>query len=235
MGQYRESRAILDPIYEQWQNYIKAFDKSAPPTMKGIKQTAGINWAWMETETNFINSTIFGVLFAVGCSFVILVYASRNIILVIVQILTVAIIIMSVITVVVVHGWEFGLSESLGIIMVLCLSVDYIVHVGMDYYKQPMFHRKKKMKQTFKNLGPSVLSGSLTTLGSGAFLFAGQAYIFQKMGTIIVCTVLFSFLGSMLFFGSMMHLFGPQAGFGSLMSTELKNEDDQPPSASETE
>jgi predicted RND superfamily exporter protein len=37
----------------------------------------------------------------------------------------------------VLNGWEFGISESTGIVVVIGLSVDYVVHLSAAYMHSP--------------------------------------------------------------------------------------------------
>lgn len=69
-------------------------------------------------------------------------------------------------------------------------------------------------------MGTSVFAGMTTTVGAAVFLFLGQIVLFEKFATIIVSTCAISFLTSMLFFGAVMHIIGPQAGFGNLIVCE---------------
>ena len=62
----------------------------------------------------------------------------------------------------------------------------------------------------------SILSGSMTTLGSGVFLFGGKLFMFQKFALFICCTTVFSFVTAMFFFGALQHIMGPKNGFGDL-------------------
>lgn len=63
-------------------------------------------------------------------------------------------------------------------------------------------------------MGVSILSGCITTFGSGVFLFGGIILTFQKFAIMITCTITLSFMVSMLLFGAIMHVGGPQDGFG---------------------
>lgn len=65
-------------------------------------------------------------------------------------------------------------------------------------------------------MGVSILSGALTTFGSGAFLFGGNIITFQKFAVLITSTISISFLVSMLFFGAICHIIGPENGLGDL-------------------
>ena len=73
------------------------------------------------------------------------------------------------------------------------------------------------MQQSYEEMGISILSGCITTFGSGAFLFGGEIITFKKFAILITSTVVISFIISMFLFGSFMHAFGPQDGFGNLI------------------
>ena len=113
-------------------------------------------------------------------------------------------------------GWEIGVSESLAMVILIGFSVDYVVHLSSDYVHSAHKSRNDKMQQAYEEMGVSILSGCLTTFGSGAFLFGGVVITFQKFALIITSTVGISFLSSMLLFGSFMHAFGPEGDFGSI-------------------
>ena len=81
------------------------------------------------------------------------------------------------------------------------------------------------MKQAYKEMGVSILSGFITTFGSGIFLFGGKIITFNKFAVMITATISMSFLVAMLLFGAMMHLFGPENGFGDICKNKVKNED----------
>ena len=65
-------------------------------------------------------------------------------------------------------------------------------------------------------MGVSIFFGSITTFGSGAMLFGGTIITFQKFAVLITSTIFISFFTSMLFFGALCHVCGPQNGVGNL-------------------
>ena len=75
-------------------------------------------------------------------------------------------------------------------------------------------------------MGISLFSGSVTTIGAGAFLYIGDLLLFKKFSIIICSTALISFLVSMVLFGALMHLAGPQEGCGDLFNSCRDKDDD---------
>lgn len=65
-------------------------------------------------------------------------------------------------------------------------------------------------------MGVSIVSGALTTLGSGVFLFGGTIIFFQKFALVICVTVLFSLVYSLAYFLAFLHAFGPNGRMGDI-------------------
>lgn len=70
---------------------------------------------------------------AICFSFVILLLATGNILLSTLAIICVAIVITSTVAIMVFNGWELGVGESIGVVVMIGLSVDYVVHLAADY------------------------------------------------------------------------------------------------------
>jgi len=70
---------------------------------------------------------------AVGFSFIILIFATGNILLSLLAIISVAVVIVSVVALMVFQGWELGVSESIAVVIMIGLAVDYVVHLAADY------------------------------------------------------------------------------------------------------
>jgi predicted RND superfamily exporter protein len=114
------------------------------------------------------------------------------------------------------QGWELGTAESIGIVILIGFSIDYVVHLSTHYVHSGHKSRQEKIKQSYHEIGISILAGAITTFGSGAFLFPAVLITFTKFAVIISSTVLFSFLYSMFFFGAMCHAFGVEGKTGDI-------------------
>lgn len=125
-------------------------------------------------------------------------------------IVSVAIVVFSVVAIMVLKGWELGVSESIAVVILIGLSVDYVVHLAQDYKHSAATHRSTRTKQALQEMGVSIFSGSVTTFLSGLALFGGKIITFQKFALIICSTIIFSFATAMLFFVAVLHTMGPQ-------------------------
>ena len=112
---------------------MKSYTEKAPPSLKSGIQTAGLYWGWMESERAFMTSAINGMICAIAFSFVVLLIATGNIVVSFLAIISVTVVIVSVVSIMVLKGWELGISESVSVVIMIGLSVDYVVHLAANY------------------------------------------------------------------------------------------------------
>ena len=132
----------------------------------------------MASERALATSAINGIAIAMGFAFIILLIATKNIIISVASIFCVAVVILSVVALMVIQGWELGISESISVVILIGLSVDYVVHLASDYKHSAHESRSNKIKQAYTEMGVSILSGTITTFGSGLALFGGEVVTF---------------------------------------------------------
>ena len=103
----------------------------------------------------------------------ILLLATRNILISLYALLTVVMIVLCVMAVMVVAGWQMGVSESIAMVIIIGFSVDYVVHLASHYVRSQIYDRGSKSDSSISAMGVSIFSGAVTTFGSGIFLFGG--------------------------------------------------------------
>ena len=91
-----------------------------------------------------------------------------------------------------------------------------MVHLANHYVESYYTSRHKKIQDAFGEMGISILGGAITTIGSGLVLFGAELLILKKFALLITSTILFSLIFSLLFFGAVLHLLGPEGRVGSL-------------------
>ena len=170
----------------------------------------------MPTELAFVSSAFTGMAIASVLCFIILLIAIRNIIQTIISLFCVAFCITGVLSIEYMLGWELGISESISMVVLIGFSIDFIVHLASDYMHSAHKSRHDKMKQAYEEMGVSILSGFITTFGSGVFLAGGYLITFNKFAVLITATISISFVVSIFLFGAMMHTVGPEDGFGNI-------------------
>lgn len=132
----------------------------------------------MQSEDAFFNGVKQGVTVSFLLAFLILLIATRNVYVSLIAIKSVGFIVMCVIAVMVLKGWQLGVSESIASVVIIGFSVDYVVHLAAHYVQSPTYNRYDRSTESISQMGVSIFSGGITTLGSGIFLFGGKIIFF---------------------------------------------------------
>ncbi len=74
------------------------------------------------------------------------------------------------------------------------------------------------MDITFTEMGISILSGAITTFGSGMFLFGGVVTFFFKFAVIITSTIVISMACACMFFAALNYTIGPENDCGNVLA-----------------
>lgn len=104
----------------------------------------------------------------------------------------------------------FQLLEALNITLVADLAIDHIVHIAEGYKLSTKTTRKEKVEELLHEIGISVLSGAITTLGASSFLFFSKIVFFMQFGLFIFITVGFSMVFALGTFVVLLAIMGPE-------------------------
>jgi len=96
-------------------------------------------------------------------------------------------------------GWSLGSIESILISITAGFAVDYVVHLA-HAYERAEGDTYTRMSKAFGEMGISVLSGMITSVGASIPLFFCQVQFFKKFGTFICLTIAFSWIFANFFF-----------------------------------
>ena len=128
---------------------------------------------------------------------------TRNVIISFLSIFCVSFIMICIICLMVLNEWEMGISESISLVLLIGLSVDYLVHLAAHFINSKKQTNLGRLKEAYGEIAIGITSGAITTFGCGLFLFGGKNLVFKKFATLISSTIAFSFLTSMLLFGAL--------------------------------
>lgn len=141
-------------------------------------QEAGGTWAWMRSEEAFYKGVIQGVSISGLLAFTIMLISTQNILIATYAIISVVWIVLVVVGVMVMNGYELGVSESIAMVIIIGFSVDYVVHLGAHYVHKKSPDRRDRTSDALSAMGVSIFSGAVTTFGSGVFLYGGNLIFF---------------------------------------------------------
>ena len=108
------------------------------------------------------------------------------------------------------------MTESINLTLVVGLSVDYVVHLAQGYSRSLHSSRLDRLRDTLAEVGISVLSGALTTVGGSAFLLLAKITYFVQFGLILFATILFSIVFALGFMSTVLGIIGPENDYGSI-------------------
>ena len=150
----------------------------------------------------------------------VLVCVTHNWKLAVIALFTILCIVTCIIGMFPVYGWKISTTESFCCIVVIGLAVDYCVHLCHSYHLHSG-NRHDKVMKALSDMGVSVVSGALTTMGAGFFLLQTSMTFFQTFGSLMVKTVCFSWVISVIMLMSILYYVGPIESEGEI--TFLKN------------
>jgi len=205
-------------IAKAWDDWINAKKSSAPGFLQNYYfANSGIFW-YFQVQKTLNSECISGMGTSLLFAFIVLLFATRNIVMAIVSTISIGSIVVSVMFFAVICGWKLGMIEAIVLIMVIGLSVDYVVHLS-DAYLECHGHtdRNNRTKFMLRSMGASVLSGAITSIGASICMCFCSIIFFFKFGAVMLWTLVQSVITALVFFTAIMFLFGPEGDFGSLM------------------
>lgn len=183
--------------------------------------TSDFAFTWLPSEVGLVIGFYQGLIIAFPVSFLVLLYATGNIIVSIYAMVAVFFIVFSVLGFLK-YGMDasLGVAESIAGIIIIGFSVDYTVHLGHMYNHaedKGIHDRVSKVEFASKTIVPTIIGGAITTAGAGTFMLACQLTFFSKMAILIVATIVMSVVYSLLFLQSVLICFGPENDQGNVM------------------
>jgi len=197
---------------------MDAVNGDAPATAPGMFATMGYAFVWYSSQNALVRGAVTGVSICFALAMAVLVLITGNVLVSLYAVLTIAGIVVSVMGVVVkgFMGWEFGIGESVAIVIMIGFSMDYCIHIAGSYMESPRAARLERLRDSVTHMGISITAGAVTTLFSAIFLFGATMTFFTKFAIMITATVLFAYLWAVLFFTSLLATWGPEGTQGDV-------------------
>jgi len=121
-----------------------------------------------------------------------------------------------VLAVVAYSGWELGSAESVGVVVCVGFAVDYVVHLAAHFIHSKHSDRNTRVRESLRELGISIVGGSVTTVAATSVLFLCVLVLFAKFATLVISTIVLSLIYSLAFFAALCHALAPMGGLGDL-------------------
>ena len=195
-----------------WQKWLKNNFYNNPKCPTGVCKPiqASYRWAWLQSRVEFTTTAIQGILIAIPLTFGVLIFSTRSVYVSVFATFTIAGVIVCELGLISLLDWEFGVSESVSAVIMIGFSIDYTVHIGNAYLEcKTSKERNKRISYALLTMAISIVSGAVTTVITTSFLLIPPIIFFQKMAILFITTIIFSIAWAMVFFTSLLAIFGP--------------------------
>ena len=210
-----QAQSFLDDM-EDYISSLTDSNSDCPDNLCDSIFNVGFTWVFLSVANAFIISAIQGIAIATPLAFIVMIFSTQNWIIALFAVIDIIGVMATELAFVYINGWDFGLSESVSIVIIIGFSVDYVVHLANAYLESRASTRNERLSFALLTMGISVVSGAVTTFGAGFFLIFPPITYFRKMGYIMMSTVIISIIWAMCFFTSICAALGPQNNTGNI-------------------
>ena len=204
--------SISKPVYDKWVSTLDSFNSEiTTEEMKNPIIVGGIGWAWMVSQKALIDNMFLGIGIVLPVSLFSLTFATGNWIVSVLALISIGGILANLLGLIRLLGWSLGITESIGVVIAVGFSFDYVAHLATAYVESEKEgkSRLERTQEALTHLGISILFGALSTILAGSCLFFAIIIFFVKFGSFVVMTVVLSLIWGLVFFPSLLMTFGP--------------------------
>jgi len=198
----------LEPLYDEINEFLDTQNAAAPAGGEVI--LSSFWFMIMRTESVLVDTAILCASVSVCLAFLLLLAASRNIIITLASTFCILVIVAVVLAFMWAAGWTLGIIESINLTVLVGLSVDYVVHLAVAYGLHARGKRFARMQVALEHMGISVFSAAVTTIGSAICLTFTVVLFFVRFGVFIIVTLGSSLVVAFVLFPALMYVFGPE-------------------------
>merc|ERR1711933_169441 len=186
---------------------------------------SSFEFLWFDTNTQVFRTAIGGIFIALSAASVVILLSSKSSVLTLFSVLGIAFVLTSVTALMVGIGWTLGFLESICFSILICVSVDFVIHFAHAYVSasehlahsksgngdidSKNLNRNDRTKFALIHMGPSVLAAAFTTVAGATIMFFTIIIFFQKFAIVLFFTITQSILGSFVVFMSLIDSIGP--------------------------
>ena len=181
-------------------------------------------WVRMETQKMRVEVAVRSVVLAVLLAMLVLLVSTHNFIATAFASLTIGAVCACILSIMVVRDVRVGDTESICLTVLAGFCVDYIVHLGHSYMQstnlqgeKDISKRANRVHNSMRDMGVSVLSGCLTSLGASSPLLMCTLWFFQVFGAFFFGTIALAWIWASFFFMPLMAWVGPEDDQGEVM------------------
>jgi hypothetical protein len=211
VNQRRNSQDVRNYIqFDEWEKFIDQKRSIAPPGFESVRQTSN-DWLTLETNGAFYLSLAWTSLTLIFLVTLIYLFHTRNYTMTALMFFTLNIIISSIVSIAKFSQWGVSSAVVISIPIIIAITGYSFQFLASYYMHAPVeMNRNVKMQYAYQEMGVSVSIGLLVTSLSSIWLLFSKVMLFQKVGIILLCCGIYAYYGSMIFFGTICDICGPE-------------------------
>lgn len=174
----------------------------------------------VETEKVLLSSAVWGTVFSLGLSGVMILIATNNYLVTSWSLFVIVLVVNAVIGSMVILGWTLGVVESICLTICVGLSVDYTIHLCHIFATSSATTRFAAGRDALASMGVSVFNAAITTIGSSVVLMLSYIIFFQRFGIFVFMNIFYSTAFAFVFLMAILMLIGPIQGAGRVLNKD---------------
>eukprot|EP01060_Flectonema_neradi_P005178 TRINITY_DN13434_c0_g1_i1.p1 TRINITY_DN13434_c0_g1~~TRINITY_DN13434_c0_g1_i1.p1 ORF type:complete len:934 (+),score=153.99 TRINITY_DN13434_c0_g1_i1:447-3248(+) len=206
-----------EELWNRWEAFMQEqYTKSPCLEVEEFAKGFQSSFDFIFVRKILVEEAFEGIMLSLVLAFVILVLATTNVLVALYAAITILCIVVCTVGTIVLLGWKLGVLESIGLVMVPGLSVDFVAHLAEGYVESHQTERIGRVRDMLGRVAISVVSGAISTLGASIFLFLPTIIFFNKFGIMMFMTIGFSLFWALVFFPAILASpLGPNGNIGN--------------------
>ena len=227
IGKYTSPLTKIRDAKLAWDRVVQSINDARPSAAAPLAFHTSELWERIEMQNAIVVSATISPLLTAGVSLLAVAFMTYSIFVAVATTLTLAAAVIFMLATLVIAGWTFGVVEAMCISIMIGSSIDYILHVGLGYQENSMSTRDARIEAMVRGVGGTVTAAAMSTGLAMMALLACTIILFVKIGIVVVINTVVGLFLSLIFFGSLMALFGPAAReqYSSLDLSNQEGED----------
>lgn len=205
-------------LYGDWVSFLEKWVElagtgdyeGADDTVGNAFVTDGGGFHFFYLQRKITREAFMGIGLSLLGAFIIVCLATSNWIVSALAILIITALVGGVVMFTVANGWKLGILEAVLFVMVVGFSVDYTLHLSDSYLESNKKTRGERTRDMLTTMGPSVLSGAISTIGATFPLLFAYFIFFLKFGTVVFFIIAQSLVFSLVLFSTLLDIVGPE-------------------------
>lgn len=202
-------RSEIMAAFATWSAKTESLNKEAPQSAGNATVTAGIPWVYQRMQDELIQSLQLGVCTMLAVTATILTLMTGSFVAALLATTALASIVSGLLAFVYIAGWRIGITESITAVISMGYAFDGVAHVTTAYAHSEEVGRVERTRAALTAMGFSILFGIISTASSSAVLMAAQVAALRKLGMLVMVTMSFTLIASMLLLPATLLVCGP--------------------------